>query len=1282
MTDYAFPPGFRATDANDNPLSGGTMRFFAAGTSTPKAVYSDTGRSVSLGTQVNINSAGVPVSGSNVPILIYYGTGSYKYELYDSNGVLVPGMGFDNIAGYVEPVDPVSVAIPELPVQSRTTTFNVTSDDRANLFNCNPTGGSFAVFLPSAVSVGNGFAVGFKHNGTANSVSIVTTLAQVIRGRKNTTSLVLANQGDIAWLLSDGSDWSVIGADREPPEYFIVLDRLTTPPVSPDGGARYLINGNPAGAWSTLGFSENDIAEADGNGSWVRYIPSDGWMAYDQDENILLQYRGSSWIALTNITAPTTSTMKIMVVQDQKSSGSNGGAATPDAWTAAVLNTVVANNIPGASLVDNAIILPAGTFLVMATKSVFYTRQSQIAIARTSDSGIEIRGAQVSVGYDSGSLSANARTGATATAIGVITVPSTAGYKLQYYVTDDAPVSNVGLGEPVSIGGTAEVYASVTIIDLTSLQGPEGEQGDPGVDGIDAGYSYQWSTATSGDPGTGKIRTNNATPASVTQIAVHKTDRLSSVLTSAIATWDNSDNPNDRATIRWHREAAPQNFLEFTITGSGSDAGDYWTFPVSYVAHGGSISNGNDIAVQVTRTGNRGSTGPAGMAGDALWFETAAAVELATIDAGVNFIRTVGRDTTDDDGGGTYLRDGGNTTPGEIISLPAVHWKYRPDNGIFNARAFGFKPGDSASDVRARNNQALDDAFDAGLNNLGGTIDLGPGVYHFDEPWVIDQSALTGLTGAGIVCVRGHGSGTTVLQSQSTDTDIQMVKWIGPTIGVGPGAGRMLAGFKIVGAANNAVINDSGQTLLHIEASGIKGIVDDVVMIGGHKGLYGKDIVGLSWRDCVTKFNRYGGDFDGAHVVSPPNEMPFYGFHCTNNRIRGLHINVGAPTNFYGGSFESNGLPGGWDPDDPDERYDLRITNGGLNGGVALAMWGTHFETSSGRAFVWIEHDQWPTNYLFAGCDFIRNGQMPGPVSITPPTNCIRVDSTGASESVVETRGCSFDDVQGFTPTGSERYVANGTGTFTSHRWVGLDSNRYRTKAALPSVNNDTGLFDSTGYLRERRAYASGVFQNAYVEGYNTSDNGFHYVGNFQPKGYGLLTNNTRRYLVEGDGRMSIGSGRPDASALLDLQSTALGLLIPRMTTTQRDAISSPATGLIIDNTTTGFLERWSGSTWRSIGNRASDNLTAVGSILANPTGNITFFGNGMVKGVSAGLMAARNAADSAYATIQKEMLDITDGITAPSATTGRAKIYVDSADGDLKVIFADGTIKTLATDT
>jgi len=55
---------------------------------------------------------------------------------------------------------------------------------------------------------------------------------------------------------------------------------------------------------------------------------------------------------------------------------------------------------------------------------------------------------------------------------------------------------------------------------------------------------------------------------------------------------------------------------------------------------------------------------------------------------------------------------------------------------------------------------------------------------------------------------------------------------------------------------------------------------------------------------------------------------------------------------------------------------------------------------------------------------------------------------------------------------------------------------------------------------------------------------------------------------------------QPDASAMLDVKSTTQGFLPPRMTTTQRDAISSAATGLIIYNTDDNCLQQYQGSLW------------------------------------------------------------------------------------------------------
>lgn len=54
----------------------------------------------------------------------------------------------------------------------------------------------------------------------------------------------------------------------------------------------------------------------------------------------------------------------------------------------------------------------------------------------------------------------------------------------------------------------------------------------------------------------------------------------------------------------------------------------------------------------------------------------------------------------------------------------------------------------------------------------------------------------------------------------------------------------------------------------------------------------------------------------------------------------------------------------------------------------------------------------------------------------------------------------------------------------------------------------------------------------------------------------------------------------PPASALVTINSTAQGVVLPRMTTTQRDAISSPAEGLMIFDLTTHKLNYHNGTSW------------------------------------------------------------------------------------------------------
>lgn len=58
----------------------------------------------------------------------------------------------------------------------------------------------------------------------------------------------------------------------------------------------------------------------------------------------------------------------------------------------------------------------------------------------------------------------------------------------------------------------------------------------------------------------------------------------------------------------------------------------------------------------------------------------------------------------------------------------------------------------------------------------------------------------------------------------------------------------------------------------------------------------------------------------------------------------------------------------------------------------------------------------------------------------------------------------------------------------------------------------------------------------------------------------------------------------PHASSILELRTTTKGMLIPRLTTTERDAINSPATGLMIYNSTTNKFNFYNGATWSEIG--------------------------------------------------------------------------------------------------
>jgi len=84
--------------------------------------------------------------------------------------------------------------------------------------------------------------------------------------------------------------------------------------------------------------------------------------------------------------------------------------------------------------------------------------------------------------------------------------------------------------------------------------------------------------------------------------------------------------------------------------------------------------------------------------------------------------------------------------------------------------------------------------------------------------------------------------------------------------------------------------------------------------------------------------------------------------------------------------------------------------------------------------------------------------------------------------------------------------------------------------------------------------------------------------------------NVTAQNIFPANGSAGIGTNSPNVSSLLDMTSTTKGFLAPRMTKVQRDAIATPATGLLVyqTNQTPGFYF-YTGGTWAPVSNQGAN---------------------------------------------------------------------------------------------
>ena len=131
-------------------------------------------------------------------------------------------------------------------------------------------------------------------------------------------------------------------------------------------------------------------------------------------------------------------------------------------------------------------------------------------------------------------------------------------------------------------------------------------------------WKYTFDNSTSmADPGAGEIRLNNATLASVTNIAIDATsaDTGNPDVSDLIASIDDGTNSTHEGYIFVRKSGTPATFMAYNVTGAITDNTGWLQIPVSHAASNGTLTNADTLYISFSRSGNVGATGATGPTG-------------------------------------------------------------------------------------------------------------------------------------------------------------------------------------------------------------------------------------------------------------------------------------------------------------------------------------------------------------------------------------------------------------------------------------------------------------------------------------------------------------------------------------------------------------------------------------------------------------------------------------------------------------------------------------------
>jgi hypothetical protein len=171
-----------------------------------------------------------------------------------------------------------------------------------------------------------------------------------------------------------------------------------------------------------------------------------------------------------------------------------------------------------------------------------------------------------------------------------------------------------------------------------------------------------------------------------------------------------------------------------------------------------------------------------------------------------------------------------------------------------------------------------------------------------------------------------------------------------------------------------------------------------------------------------------------------------------------------------------------------------------------------------------------------------------------------RINITGGTTAIAyEYEGNILSDVTA-DARGYSTYIAT-SGTFSLNILRHFFANAPSTFSA--TITNQYGFMADSGLIGATNNYG---FFGGIAAGTNR---------------WNIYMNGTANNYMAGV--LTIGTTSPNASAKVQIDTTTQGFLPPRMTTTQKNAIGTPAAGLVIFDTTLAKLCVYSGSAWQTI---------------------------------------------------------------------------------------------------